>query len=75
MHPYREAPAEPAQADRGAPSEDWALGGLLSAVGGGRVAVALAGGEAFTVDATAAGVLATLGVIVLARLAWTARKA
>jgi len=69
VHPYRDPVSPPLGAEEErAPAEDWALGGLLAAVGGARVAVALATGEAVAVDVTAAGLVGALGVAVIARL-------
>lgn len=69
VHPYREPAAPPSRADERAPAEEWAIAGLLAVLGGARVAIAIAGGEDFGVDATVAGILGLLGLVLLARIA------
>ena len=63
LHPYRHAP--PRRED--APEEgrdDLILAALLVAIGGGRVALALATGEALGTEPTIAAVLVGIGVLI-----------
>ena len=75
MHPYREpAASRPRSDEGGAPSEEWAIAGLLALLGGVRVAIAVVRGEEAAIDVTVAGVLGLVGLVLLVRLVFSTRS-
>lgn len=70
VHPYRQPPD--AEARERIPIEDWALAGGLLVIGGVRVIVAIAQGEAFATEATLASIMVIAGLMYAIRLATSA---
>lgn len=68
MQPYRTAAPPPDQTSVGAPAEEWVVAAVLGIVGVARVTVALVGGEELGVDVTVAGLVAAIGIVLLAQL-------
>ena len=64
-HPYRTPAMTPDEGRGEAPRDDYVLGALLLALGGWRVAIAIASDERWGTEPTIAAIMTGLGVLLL----------